>query len=74
MKELRKQNADPHEPEVHVVKSTSRGEVVPVDCSKCRTRHAIRSCPAFGKSCHKCEKIEKLLCPNVPKNAKKFVC
>ena len=55
LKELRKQNADPPEPEVHVVKSSSRGEV-PVDCTKCGTRHAVRSCPAFGKSCHKCKK------------------
>ena len=70
LKELRKQNADSHELEVHVVKTSSRGDV-PVDCTKCGTRHAIRSCPAFGKSCHKCKK--KPLCPNVP-NAKKFVC
>ena len=55
LKELRKQNADSHEPEVHVVKTSSRGDV-PVDCTECGTRHAIRSCPAFGKSCHKCKK------------------
>ena len=55
LKELRKQNADSREPEIHVVKMSSRGDV-PVDCTKCGTRHAIRSCPAFGKSCHKCKK------------------
>ena len=49
LKEFRKQNADSHEPEVHVVKTSSKGDV-PVDCTKCGTRHAIRSCPAFGKS------------------------
>ena len=55
LKELRKQNADPHGLEVQVVKSSSRGEV-PVDCTKCGTRHEVRSCPVFGKSCHKCKK------------------
>ena len=51
LKELRKENADQHEPEVHVVKSSSRG-----DCTKCGTRHAVRSCTAFRNSCHKCKK------------------
>ena len=55
LKELCKQNADPHELEVHVVKSSSRGEV-PVDCTKCGTRHTVRSWPSFGKSCHRCKK------------------
>ena len=55
LKELRKENADPLEPEVHVVKISSRGKDL-LDCTQCGTRHAVRSCPAFGKSCHKCKK------------------
>ncbi|GBN42352.1 Transposon Ty3-I Gag-Pol polyprotein, partial [Araneus ventricosus] len=26
-------------------------------CSKCNTIHAFRKCPAFGKYCHKCHKL-----------------
>ena len=27
------------------------------DCKKCGTRHKARSCPAYGKSCNKCGKL-----------------
>ncbi|CAB4015280.1 Hypothetical predicted protein, partial [Paramuricea clavata] len=55
LKELRKQNVDPSEPEVHVVKKPTRGESL-FDCNRCGTKHAVRSCPAFGKPCHKCKR------------------
>ncbi|CAB3980478.1 Hypothetical predicted protein [Paramuricea clavata] len=55
LKELWKQNVDPSEPEVHVVKKPTRGESL-FDCNRCGTKHAVRSCPAFGKPCHKCKR------------------
>jgi hypothetical protein len=55
LKELRKQNVDPSEPEVHVVKKPTRVELL-FDCNRCGTKYAVRSCPAFGKPCHKCKR------------------
>ena len=55
LKELRKQNVDPSEPEVHVVKKPTRGELL-CDCNRCGTKHAVISCPEFGKPCHKCKR------------------
>jgi len=26
-------------------------------CRKCGTKHPLRQCPAFGKSCHKCQQV-----------------
>ena len=71
LKELRKQNVDPSEPEVHVVKKPTRGELL-FDCNRCGTKHAVRYCPAFGKPCHKCKR-KKPLRTNVS-NVKKFFC
>ena len=64
LKELRKQNDDPGEPEVHTMKKSPRGESL-FDCNRCGTKHAVRSCPAFGKSCHKCKKKNHFarMCP-----------
>jgi hypothetical protein len=44
----------PFQPTVDVVKS--RGESK-TQCKNCGMQHAPRSCPAFGKKCNKCNKI-----------------
>jgi hypothetical protein len=40
LKELRKHNVDPSEPEVHVVMKPTRSESL-FDCNRCGTKHAV---------------------------------
>lgn len=42
---------------VNAIKKTGERKENKFNCSRCNTQHGINKCPAFGKKCHNCGKL-----------------